>query len=248
LAKDYPAGDGTTRALDGVTLALSEGEFVSLVGPSGCGKTTLLRLIAGLAHPGSGSIGVGRGGGGARIAMVFQEHGLFPWMTAVDNAAFGLEALGVPRRERRRRALEFMEQFNLGGFAVHYPAQLSAGMRQRVGIVRAFLVEPDILLMDEPLASLDAQTRRILQEELLRVWEQRRTTVLYVTHDIGEAALLGDRILVMAGRPGRVREEIVVTLPRPRDADRDGEAIAQIEASVWRMLAEEVRLVSGGGG
>jgi len=243
LSKVYTTHNGGVRALDDVTFSVSEREFVCIVGPSGCGKTTLLKLIAGLTKPTSGAIVYDGTAptGRPRNALVFQEHGLFPWMTALDNVAFGLEMQGIGRRERRRRASAFIEQVGLRAFADSYPHELSVGMRQRVGIARAFLTDPQMLLMDEPLGSVDAQTKRVLQEELLRIWEQHQKLVVYVTHDIEEAVLLGDRLLVMTGRPGRIREEIRVPLSRPRHLSKDGPAVTEIKWRIWRMLEDEVR-------
>ncbi|MCO6453572.1 MAG: ABC transporter ATP-binding protein [Caldilineales bacterium] len=218
--------------------------FICIVGPSGCGKSTLLRLIAGLTSPTIGSIDFDDVTPGDRLrsGMVFQEQGLFPWLTIIDNVAFGLEAQGINQRERHQRAMAFLQKVGLEGFSHNYPHQLSGGMRQRAAIARAFLADPDILLMDEPLAALDAQTRLILQEELLNIWKEQRKTVVYVTHDIEEAILLGDRVLVMTGRPGRIRADITIPLERPRTlAASDEPRVKEIKWSIWRMLEDEVR-------
>jgi NitT/TauT family transport system ATP-binding protein len=227
-----------------VTFSVGEQEFICIVGPSGCGKTTLLKLIAGLLKPTSGRIifGARPADGRPRSALVFQEHGLFPWMTVLDNVAFGLEMRGVGREERRARARAFIEQVGLASFAHSYPYELSVGMRQRVGITRAFVADPQILLMDEPFGSLDAQTRLVLQEELLRIWKDYQKLVVYVTHDIEEAVLLGDRVLVMTGRPGSIREEILIPLGRPRDLSaREQPEVMEIKWHIWKMLEDEVR-------
>ena len=172
--------------------------------------------------------------------MVFQDHALFPWMTVLDNVSFGLETRGVNRRTRHRRARDFIEKVGLGEFAGNYPSELSVGMRQRAGIARALLANPGILLMDEPFGSLDAQTRIVLQRELLSLWREEPKTVVYVTHDIEEALLLGDRILVMTGRPGRILEEIPVPLERPRHHEAiDSPELLKIKWSVWKLLEEE---------
>lgn len=243
LAKSYPTRNGTVCALADVTFSVAHREFVCLVGPSGCGKTTLLRLIAGLAAPTAGALRwrEERQNGRPRQAMVFQEHGLFPWKNVTDNVAFGLQMQGVAREERRRRALAFIEQVGLAEFASHYPHELSVGMRQRVGIVRAFVSDPALLLMDEPLGALDAQTKQVLREELLRIWQHHQKMVVYVTHDIEEAVLLGDRILVMTGRPGRIRADIPIPLARPRHAALHAAEISEIRTQIWNMLEEEVR-------
>ena len=188
------------------------------MGPSGCGKTTLLKLIAGLLRPSAGSVVLNTvpDNGRPASALVFQEHGLFPWMTVLENVAFGLETRGVGRSERHERAMTFIASVGLASFAHAFPHQLSVGMRQRVGIGSAFVTDPRLLLLDEPLGSLDAQTRFLLQEELLRLWTRSRSAVVYVTHDIEEAVVLGDRVLVLTGRPGRIQGEITVPLGRPR--------------------------------
>jgi len=176
-----------------------------------------------------------------RNRLVFQDHGLFPWMTVLDNVAFDLEIQGVGRAERRGRARAFVEQFGLGGFAECYPESLSVGMRQRVGIARAFLADPHMLLMDEPLGSVDAQTKRVLQEELLTIWERHQKLVVYVTHDVEEAVQLADRVLVMTGRPGRIREEIRIPLGRPRHVSKDRPEVTEIKWHIWQMLEDEAR-------
>jgi NitT/TauT family transport system ATP-binding protein len=244
LSKAYQTRSRVVPALEDVTFSVREQEFICIVGPSGCGKTTLLKLIAGLLEPTSGQI-IFRAkptNGRPRSALVFQEHGLFPWMTVLDNVAFGLEMRGVGREERRARARAFIEQVGLASFAHSYPYELSVGMRQRVGITRAFVADPQILLMDEPFGSLDAQTRLVLQEELLRIWKDYQKLVVYVTHDIEEAVLLGDRVLVMTGRPGSIREEILIPLGRPRDLSaREQPDVTEIKCHIWKMLEEEVR-------
>ncbi|MHB8835137.1 MAG: ABC transporter ATP-binding protein [Candidatus Methylomirabilia bacterium] len=244
LSHAYRVSGGPVPALDGISFAAAEHEFVCLVGPSGCGKTTLLKIVAGLIVPEAGEVVFSGNGGGdrPRTAMVFQDHGLFPWMSVLDNVAFCLEMRGVGRRERRKQARAFVERFGLGAFADRHPAELSMGMRQRVGIARAFLANPRILLMDEPFGALDAQTKAILQEELLRLWHEQFQTVLYVTHDIEEALLLGDRILVLSGRPARVLEDVAVPLGRPRIlADRDRPEVIDLKWKIWRTLETEVR-------
>jgi len=241
----YPLrGGGDLVTLKDVTLEVADGEFVSIVGPSGCGKTTLLRIIAGLLPASSGRIefkGNGHGNGPRDTGLVFQEHGVFPWMTVVDNVAFGLEMQGVPPDERRARARSFIDRVGLSAFASSYPHELSVGMRQRVGIARAFVSGRPILLMDEPFGSLDAQTKVVLQEELMRLWRDDRKVVVFVTHDIEEAVRLGDRVLVMSGRPGTIREEIVVPHPRPRDLARRQPGVAELADRIWTLLEEEVR-------
>ena len=240
----YPTADGWITALSDVSFEARGHEIVSVVGPSGCGKTTLLKLVAGLFQPTSGSIrfAPGENGERPRNALVFQDHGIFPWMKVVDNVAFGLEMQGVPVRDRRARAMEFLERIGLADFADRHPHELSVGMRQRVGIARAYVSQHPILLLDEPFGALDAQTRLLLQEELLGIWQQDKKLALFVTHDIEEAILLGDRVLVMSGRPGRIVEEIRVPLPRPRAlAAPDRPEITEVKWHIWRHLEKEAR-------
>ncbi|MDH3942581.1 MAG: ABC transporter ATP-binding protein [Anaerolineae bacterium] len=244
LSKEFVSKQGEVLALENISLHIEDHEFVSIVGPSGCGKTTLLRLIAGLITPSSGSVDYGAQGtnGKPYTAMVFQEQGLFPWLNVIDNVAFGLEMQSVEERERHQRAQEFIERVGLDGFAYNYPHELSGGMRQRVALARAFLADPQVLLMDEPFGALDSQTRLVLQEELLRIWGQEKKTVLFITHDVEEAVVLSDRVLVMTGRPGRIREEIVIPLQRPRDLTvRDRPEVTEIKWNIWKMLESEVK-------
>lgn len=241
LDKDFKEKQGRLAALQDVTFSVARGEFVCVLGPSGCGKSTLLRLIAGLLPASSGEMQFqDEDSGRPRTAMVFQSQGLFPWMKVLDNVAFGLEMQGLDRVTRHSRASEFLAKVGLQDFADAYPHTLSGGMRQRVGILRAFLADPEILLMDEPFGMLDAQTRIVMQDELLHLWQQRRHTVVYVTHDIEEAIVLGDRILVMSGRPGRIMEDIEVRLPRPRERQRLSATAARLRARIWNMLRDEV--------
>jgi NitT/TauT family transport system ATP-binding protein len=250
ISHTFDSRRGPIQALDGISFGVRPHEFVCVVGPSGCGKTTLLKIVAGLLRPTAGTIEFGLNGqswtpenGRAwpRNALVFQEHGVFPWMTVADNVAFGLEMRGVGRGERRSRARAFLDRVGLAAFADNYPPELSVGMRQRVGIARAFVADVPILLMDEPFGSLDAQTKLLLQEELLRIWREDRKLVLFVTHDLEEAVRLGDRVLVMTGRPGRVREEIPVAVPRPRSGVRDPRHVAEIAWHIWQLLRDEAR-------
>ena len=244
LSKSFAMRDGFVQAIDDITFTVRDGEFVSIVGPSGCGKTTLLKLITGLLQPSAGSVvfDTAEENGRPASALVFQEHGLFPWMTVLENVAFGLETRGVARTERQERAMAFIASVGLGPFAGAFPHQLSVGMRQRVGIARAFVTDPQLLLMDEPLGSLDAQTRLLLQEELLRLWTRSRSSVVYVTHDIEEAVLLGDRVLVLTGRPGRIQGEITVPLGRPRRLEyATNPDVGAIKWQVWKMLEQDAR-------
>jgi NitT/TauT family transport system ATP-binding protein len=244
ISKTYQGRDQTVTALQNVTFTVPEQQFVCLVGPSGCGKSTLLKIIDDLLEPTDGEIVFAQPQrpNRPRTAMIFQEQGLFPWMTVVENAAFGLETQGMGRRERQQMARDFLDRIGLNGFETSYPHELSGGMRQRVSIARAFLTDPQILLMDEPFASLDAQTRLLLQQELLQLWREKRTTVVYVTHDIEEAVLMGDRVLVMSGRPGHIRADIPIPLPRPRELGGETAAeITELRWQIWKMLETEVQ-------
>lgn len=244
LSKVFYSDRGDVAALQSVDFVVGDREFVCIVGPSGCGKTTLLKLIAGLLKPTQGEIVFDdeTSNGTLRSAMVFQEQALFPWMTVLDNVAFGLEMRGVHQTQRRSKAMDLLVKVGLADFFHNFPYELSGGMRQRVAILRAFLADPQILLMDEPFGSLDSQTRIVMQEELLRIWKEHRKTVIYVTHDIEEAILLGDRILVLSGRPTRIREEIIVPLIRPRSlSTRDHPDVVEIKWHIWKMLEDEVR-------
>lgn len=229
---------GEVEALADVTLAVDVNEFVCVVGPSGCGKSTLLRIIAGLETPTTGSVRFegGLADHGGRGGLVVQEHGTFPWMTVADNVAFGLKLSGMPRAERRQHAVAYLERVGLADFADHYPHELSVGMRQRLGIGRAIVMDAPLLLMDEPFGALDAQTRRHMQGELLGIWAADRRTVVFVTHDIEEAVLLGDRVVVMSGRPGRILADLDVPFARPRDLRRDFVQAREIIDHVWRLL------------
>jgi NitT/TauT family transport system ATP-binding protein len=238
--------DGSTLlALEDFTLAVHEGEFVSIVGPSGCGKSTFLKILAGLIAPTGGEIKVdGRivTGPAPDRAMVFQDSSLFPWYTVGQNVAYGLSCQGVPSRAAAERVGPLIEMVGLRGFDRHYPHELSGGMQQRVNLARALAVDPVLLLMDEPFASLDAQTREIMQAELLKIWQQTGKTVVFITHQINEAVYLSDRVIVMSGRPGRMLADIVVDLPRPRLLEiKHSNAFVQYEGDIWKLLEGEVR-------
>jgi NitT/TauT family transport system ATP-binding protein len=215
-----PVGRGPpTRALEPIDLSVGDNDFVTILGPSGCGKSTLLRLVAGLDSPSAGRIVLdGRpiGGPGPDRGMVFQSYTLFPWLTIADNIAFGLREKGVPAAPRARIVAEWLGRVGLTGFAQHYPKQLSGGMQQRTAIARALANEPAILLLDEPFGALDNQTRALMQELLLGIWEREQKTVLFVTHDIEEAIFLASRVVVMTARPGRIKAEVAIDLPHPR--------------------------------
>jgi NitT/TauT family transport system ATP-binding protein len=231
---------GELEALRQIDVAVEQGEFISVVGPSGCGKTTFLRMVAGLEPATSGTIlidGQPLRGPGNNRGFVFQNDSLLPWRTVL-----GPEVAGKVGERERQRTLDLLKLVGLGGFENYYPRQLSGGMRQRVNLARALAIDPDVLLMDEPFASLDAQTREIMQTELLRIWEQGRKTVLFVTHQIDEAVFLSDRVLVFARRPGRLQESIEIKLPRPRSLalKRTPEFIAYVDR-IWTMIEHDVR-------
>jgi len=238
----YRAQDGQRLlALENIHLEVRAGEFVCIVGPSGCGKSTLLHLVAGLQAPTSGEILVDgkpvQGPGTDRI-LIFQEHGLFPWLTVGQNVEFGMKMKGVPKAERAERTLHFLQLVHLAKFHDSYIHQLSGGMRQRVAIARALATEPDVLLMDEPFAALDAQTRDLLHDELERIWNQTGCTIIFVTHNVREAVRLGDRVVLLTFRPGRVKTEFPVNLPRPRSLEDPEVALAARD--VLDQLREEI--------
>lgn len=227
-------------ALEGIDLSVEPGTFVSIVGPSGCGKTTLLKIVNGLVTPSSGRVIFDDGGeiaAGRQRAMVFQDASLFPWFTVQRNVAYGLECQGVPLKEARERALPVIELVGLRGFERHYPHELSGGMQQRVNLARALAVQPRVLLMDEPFASLDAQTRESMQAELLRIWQQSTVTVLFITHQIDEAVYLSDRVLVLSARPGRLVADETIGLPRPRElAIKHDQRFQRHVQQIWELI------------
>lgn len=214
----FPGSSGRVQALRDVSIEARRGEFVSVVGPSGCGKTTLLRTIAGFLTPDAGSIELDKPRHSGQCLLVYQENNLFPWKDALDNACFGLEVQGVRAEERWRRAAPLLRRLHLQGWEHAWPRQLSTGMKQRIAVIRSFLSNPDLLLMDEPFAALDCQLRLGLQQDLMELWEQDQKTVLFVTHDLEEAILLGDRVVVMSAAPGTIVAEFPVGFDRPRDA------------------------------
>jgi len=222
VARTFPparAGGTPTRALEATDLDVAENDFITILGPSGCGKSTLLRIVAGLDRQTEGEVrldGRAIAGPGADRGMVFQSYTLFPWLTVLDNVCFGLRERGLPRTEQVERARVFIDKVGLGGFESHYPRQLSGGMQQRTALARALANDPRILLMDEPFGALDHQTRELMQELLLGIWEAQRKTVLFVTHDIDEAVFMGTRVVVMSARPGRVKLDRTVPLAHPR--------------------------------
>ena len=242
LRKEYQSAQGRVLALDDIDLRIAAGEFVCIVGPSGCGKSTLLRILAGLDVATGGTVSVAAQGWAVANAMVFQESGLFPWMTVESNVDFGLMTRGVPRAEAAARVEAALKLVGLTKFRRHYPHQLSGGMRQRSAIARAFVTDPGMLLMDEPFAALDAQNRVILQAELIRLWEESRKTVVYITHSIEEALLLGDRTVVMTAQPGRIKAIVPVPFPHPRDPITLSATpeFGKLKLEIWRVLEDEV--------
>ena len=236
---------GQLRALQDINLVVERGEFIAVVGPSGCGKTTFLRIVAGLEPASSGEVrldGRAISGPGGDRGFVFQTDNLLPWRTVFANAIIGREVAGRIGSVERQRTLELLKLVGLEGFENYHPRQLSGGMRQRVNLARALAIDPQILLMDEPFSSLDAQTREIMQTELMRIWEAGRKTVLFVTHQIDEAVFLADRVLVFARRPGRLRESVAVELSRPRTlaVKRTAEFVRYVD-HIWRLIEDDVR-------
>jgi len=224
VGKRYEGSNGPVQALDGVSFDVADGEFVCIVGPSGCGKTTLFRIIAGLEPATTGRVVLDDArvdGPSTDLGLVFQEYHLFPWRTVAGNVGFGLEQEGVAAAGRERRVRELLELIGLDGFADTYPRDLSGGMKQRVALARALAVDPGLLLMDEPFGAVDAQTKKMLQDELLDIWRETGKTILFVTHDVEEAVKLADRVVVMAKEPGRVREIVDVGIERPRERSDD---------------------------
>lgn len=246
VSKVYERRGTPMLAVDSVNLAVADRELICLLGVSGCGKSTLLQIVAGLEDPTQGEVLID----GRRVAgethreasVVFQEHGLFPWMTVADNVAFNLKARGVGRAERQRIAAEFIGLVGLTGFETRYPHELSGGMRQRVGIARAMTTRPKLLLMDEPFGALDAQTRAVMQTELLRLLETHPSAVLFVTHGVDEAILLADRVVIMSPRPGRIRKILDIDLPRPRDPTSP--EFTQLVRTVLDEIHDDISLIA----
>ncbi|MDD1684613.1 MAG: ABC transporter ATP-binding protein [Methanoregula sp.] len=240
LSQSFPREDGSRlQVLEKLSLEVQDKEFVCILGSSGCGKTTLLRLIAGLDTAESGSIildGEEMKGTNPKVGMVFQEYSLFPWRTVIDNIAFGLEMNGVPRAERLTIAERYLNLVNLAQFRDSFPSELSGGMRQRVAVARALALDPVLLLMDEPFGALDAQTRNMLQKELLDIWEATKKTVVFITHSVDEAVYLSDRIIVLTPRPGRVCQVFKIDLQRPRD--RTGVEFARVRREVLDLMSQ----------
>ncbi|HVO79554.1 MAG TPA: ABC transporter ATP-binding protein [Terriglobales bacterium] len=242
VSLSYPASGGTSlRALDRINLQVSPGEFVCIVGPSGCGKSTLLHLIAGLQKPTAGAVFVDDklvDGPGTDRILIFQELGLFPWLKVGENVEFGMKMKRISRAERREKTEHYLQLVHLAQFKDSYTHQLSGGMRQRVALARALASEPDVLLMDEPFAALDAQTRDLLHDELERIWTETGRTIIFVTHNVREAVRLGDRVVLFTFRPGRIKREFRIDLPRPRHLE--DATVAQKAGEVLKELREEI--------
>lgn len=240
---------GRLEVTTDVSLDVPSGDFVTIVGPSGCGKSTLLNAVAGLLDDvsckveGQISIDGSRRGAGSRLGYVFQRDTLLPWATLLANVQVGMTIRGIPRAVRLRRARELMKTVGLDGFEAYYPHQVSGGMRQRTQLIRTLAYEPEAILMDEPFGALDAQNRMLLQAELIRIWERRRVTILFVTHDLAEAIVLGQRVVVMSRRPGRVKRVYDIPLPSPRDPFelRASPEFAELETQIWGDLRDEFR-------
>lgn len=245
VSKSFVSRTGhTLPVLQDINLTVNEEEFVALVGPSGCGKSTLLNITAGLLAPTSGSASFTHlpQGHVPRTGIVFQETGLFPWRSVYDNIAFGLEAMGVPRQEQKDRISHYINLVGLTGFEKALPHHLSGGMRQRVGIARALVINPDLLLMDEPFSALDAQTRTIMQEELVTLWDKTRLSTLYVTHNIQEAVMLADRVVLLSRRPGKISRILNIAIPRAeRELPQHTEEIAEYIRIIWEHISKDAR-------
>ena len=241
VAKTFPGG---TVALQATNLSVAENDFITILGPSGCGKSTLLRMVAGLDTPTSGRIALDGhtvSGPGADRGMVFQSYTLFPWLTVRDNVCFGINERGLPRAQQLEIAQSYIGKVGLVGFEHHYPKQLSGGMQQRTALARALANGPRMLLMDEPFGALDHQTRELMQELLLGIWEAERTTVLFVTHDIDEAVFMGSRVVVMSARPGRIKLDRAIELPHPRHYSvKTSPVFADIKAELVEQVRAEV--------
>lgn len=242
ITKNFVHNEDLMTALDGIDLIVEEGDFVCLVGPSGCGKSTFLRIIAGLEKQDSGTILLG-GNSVTKTdpdrVMVFQEGGLFPWLSVIDNVEFGLRMNGIPKEKRQEIARQYLTMMQLEKFADSYPHQLSTGMKQRIAIARALAMDPKILLMDEPFAALDPQTRDLLLLELQSIWEKTKKTILFVTHNIDESVILGNRVVVFKKRPSKIKKEITVDYPRPRYAD--DKDLVKYKYQIIQELKNEVR-------
>lgn len=241
--KEYQGRNGKTIALNGVNLDIMENEFICVVGPSGCGKSTLLNIIAGLLEPTSGAAyldGNKIEGTAVERGVVFQQYALFPWRTVINNVMFGLEMKKTPKEEARKIALKYIESVGLKGFEDSYPKELSGGMKQRVAIARAYAANPEVLLLDEPFGALDAQTRVQLQTELLNTWEQEKKTCFFITHDVDEAIILAQRVIIMSARPGRIKRIVDIDIPYPRTQETKSDPhFLELKAEIWNEVYQE---------
>ena len=241
--KEYQGRNGKTVALNGVNLDIMENEFICVVGPSGCGKSTLLNIIAGLLEPTSGAAyldGKKIEGTAVERGVVFQQYALFPWRTVINNVMFGLEMKKTPKEEARKIALKYIESVGLKGFEDAYPKELSGGMKQRVAIARAYAATPEVLLLDEPFGALDAQTRVQLQTELLNTWEQEKKTCFFITHDVDEAIILAQRVIIMSARPGRIKRIVNIDIPYPRTQETKSDPhFLELKAEIWNQVYQE---------
>lgn len=243
VRKVFQTRNGEMVALNGVDLDIKENEFICVVGPSGCGKSTLLNIIAGLHEPTSGRVlcdGEEVKGTGPDRGVVFQQYALFPWMTVKKNVMFGLELKGIKGKEAEEIAMKYIKMVQLEDFANHFPKELSGGMKQRVAIARAYAVDPSVLLMDEPFGALDAQTRTQLQQELLETWEKERKTCFFITHDVDEAIILAQRVIIMSARPGRIKEIVEIDIPYPRNQEtKMSERFLELKNHIWSQVYQE---------
>ncbi len=243
VVKTFDTRKGEMVALNGVNLDIMENEFITVVGPSGCGKSTLLNIIAGLLEPTSGKVycdGHEVVGTGTERGVVFQQYALFPWLTVKKNVEFGLSIKGMSKEEASETAMKYIKMVDLEDFANHYPKELSGGMKQRVAIARAYAVNPSILLMDEPFGALDAQTRTQLQEELLQTWQKEKKTCFFITHDVDEAIILGQKVVIMSARPGRIKEIVDVNIPYPRNQETKlSKEFMDIKNYIWKQVYQE---------
>ncbi len=243
VVKEYNGNKGKTVALNGVSLDIKENEFICVVGPSGCGKSTLLNIIAGLLEPTSGAVyldGEKIEGTGVERGVVFQGYALFPWRTVLKNVMFGLEMKRVPKAQAEEIAKKYIKAVGLEGFEHAYPKELSGGMRQRVAIARAYAADPEVLLLDEPFGALDAQTRVQLQSELLNTWEHEKKTCFFITHDVDEAIILAQRVIIMSARPGRIKRIVDIDIPYPRtQATKTDSRFLELKTEIWNEVYQE---------
>lgn len=243
VVKEYVGNKGKTVALNGVSLDIKENEFICVVGPSGCGKSTLLNIIAGLLEPTSGAVyldGKKIEGTGVERGVVFQGYALFPWRTVLKNVMFGLEMKRMPKAEAEKIAMKYIKSVGLEGFEHAYPKELSGGMRQRVAIARAYAANPEVLLLDEPFGALDAQTRVQLQSELLNTWEHEKKTCFFITHDVDEAIILAQRVIIMSARPGRIKKIVDIDIPYPRtQATKTDPRFLELKTEIWNEVYQE---------